>query len=75
MTEIAFSPFPYRSAEKLVIKVINSAKDSVFMAAYQFTSKPIAEALCLAIERGAAVGVVLGAQSKHCLGPHRASLA
>ena len=65
LIEVVFSPFPYRRAEQLVIKVINSANDSVFMAAYEFTSKPIADALCKAIERGAAVSVVLDSKANH----------
>ena len=61
--EIAFAPVPQRAAERLVIKVIDAAETSVFMAAYQMTSKPIADALCRAATRGAAVSVVLDQRS------------
>ena len=61
--EIAFAPLPQRSAERLVMKVIDAAETSVFMAAYQMTSKPIADALCQAATRGAAVSVVLDQRS------------
>ena len=50
--EIAFALLPQRSAEQLVIKVIDAGETSVFMAAYQMTSKPIADALCRANARG-----------------------
>ncbi|MBV8816723.1 MAG: phospholipase D family protein [Acidobacteriaceae bacterium] len=64
--EIAFAPIPQRSAERLVIKVIDAAQTSAFMAAYQMTSKPIADAMCRAAERGVAVSAVLDAKSnKH----------
>ena len=61
--EIAFAPMPARSAERLVIKVIDAGETSVFMAAYQMTSKPIADALCRASARGLAVSAVLDAKS------------
>jgi phosphatidylserine/phosphatidylglycerophosphate/cardiolipin synthase-like enzyme len=61
--EIAFAPVPHGSAERLVIKLINTAETSVFMAAYQMTSKPIADAMCAAALRGIAVSVVLDAKS------------
>ena len=50
--EIAFASLPQRQAERLVIKVIDAGETSVFMAAYQMTSKPIADALCRANARG-----------------------
>ena len=56
--EIAFAPLPERSAERLVIKVIDAAQVSVFMAAYGMTSKPIADAMCAAAARGIAVSIV-----------------
>jgi phosphatidylserine/phosphatidylglycerophosphate/cardiolipin synthase-like enzyme len=61
--EIAFAPLPQRSAERLVIKVIDAAQHSLFMAAYGMTSKPIADAMCRASARGVAVAVVLDAKS------------
>jgi phosphatidylserine/phosphatidylglycerophosphate/cardiolipin synthase-like enzyme len=67
--EIAFAPLPQRSAERLVQKVIASAKSYLFIAAYQMTSKPIADSLCQAATRGVAVTAVLDAKSnKHGLG-------
>ncbi|WP_196502428.1 phospholipase D-like domain-containing protein [Aestuariivirga litoralis] len=61
--EIAFAPKPQRQAERLVIKVIEAADTSVFMAAYSMTSKPIADAMCRAAARGVAVSAVLDAKS------------
>jgi phosphatidylserine/phosphatidylglycerophosphate/cardiolipin synthase-like enzyme len=61
--EIAFAPVPQRSAERLVIKVIDAAQHSLFMAAYGMTSKPIADAMCRAAARGVAVAAVLDAKS------------
>jgi phosphatidylserine/phosphatidylglycerophosphate/cardiolipin synthase-like enzyme len=64
--EIAFAPKPQRQAERLVQKVIASAQTSIFLAAYQMTSKPIADSLCQAAARGVAVTAVLDAKSnKH----------
>lgn len=61
--EIAFAPYPQRSAERLVKKIIDSAETSVIIAAYQMTSKPIADSLCKAAERGIAVTAVLDNKS------------
>jgi phosphatidylserine/phosphatidylglycerophosphate/cardiolipin synthase-like enzyme len=61
--EIAFAPVPQRSAERLVIKVIDAADHSLFMAAYGMTSKPIADAMCRAAARGVAVSAVLDEKS------------
>jgi phosphatidylserine/phosphatidylglycerophosphate/cardiolipin synthase-like enzyme len=61
--EIAFAPVPQRSAERLVIKVIDAAENSLFMAAYGMTSKPIADAMCRAAARGVAVSAVLDEKS------------
>ncbi|MDE2385497.1 MAG: hypothetical protein KGO53_12850 [Alphaproteobacteria bacterium] len=61
--EIAFAPLPQRSAERLVIKLIDSAQTSLFMAAYEMTSKPIADAMCAAAARGVAVSAVLDDKS------------
>jgi len=55
--EVAFSPD--RGATALVVKTIESAKTSVRVAAYSFTSKPIAEALLNAERHGIDVKVVL----------------
>jgi phosphatidylserine/phosphatidylglycerophosphate/cardiolipin synthase-like enzyme len=61
--EIAFAPYPQRSAERLVKKIIDTAKTSVVIAAYQMTSKPIADSLCKAAARGVAVTAVLDNKS------------
>ena len=55
--EIAFSP--HGGATELVIKTIDSAKTSVRLAAYSFTSAPIAKALVAAHDRGVDVRVVV----------------
>jgi phosphatidylserine/phosphatidylglycerophosphate/cardiolipin synthase-like enzyme len=61
--EIAFAPYPQRSAERLVKKIIDTAQTSVVIAAYQMTSKPIADSLCKAAARGVAVTAVLDNKS------------
>ncbi len=67
--EIAFAPYPQRSAERLVKKIIDAAQTSVVIAAYQMTSKPIADSLCSAAARGVAVTAVLDQKSNpHGLG-------
>lgn len=67
--EIAFAPYPQRSAERLVKKIIDTAQTSVVIAAYQMTSKPIADSLCSAAARGVAVTAVLDQKSNpHGLG-------
>ena len=67
--EIAFAPYPQRSAERLVKKIIDAAQTSVVIAAYQMTSKPIADSLCNAAARGVAVTAVLDQKSNpHGLG-------
>lgn len=55
--ESAFSP--RQGATKLVIKTVGEAKESLCMAAYSFTSQPIADALVAAHKRGVALSVVL----------------
>lgn len=60
--EVAFSP--KSGATELVVKVINSAKKSIRLAAYSFTSKPIAEALVSAHKRGVDVQVVVDKSQK-----------
>lgn len=59
--EASFSP---GQAEANVVAVIGEAKSSVRMAAYSFTSKPIAEALVKAKRRGVAVSAVLDKSQK-----------
>jgi len=55
--EVAFSPD--RGATDLVVRTIESARRSVHVAAYSFTSKAIAEALLDAHRRGVDVDVVV----------------
>jgi phosphatidylserine/phosphatidylglycerophosphate/cardiolipin synthase-like enzyme len=55
--QVAFSPD--RGATALVVKTIGEAQHSVRVAAYSFTSKPIAEALLEAHKRGIDVEVVV----------------
>lgn len=55
--ENAFSP--HQGATELVVKTISEAQASIKMAAYSFTSRPIAEALLDACNRGVEVQVVL----------------
>lgn len=54
--DVGFSPTG--GSLPLVIQGINSAKQSIHVAAYSFTSKPIAEALVKASKRGVDVKVV-----------------
>lgn len=55
--EVAFSPD--HGAERLVLKSIESAKDSIRLAAYSFTAKPVVAALIAAKKRGVSVKVVV----------------
>ena len=57
MMEDAFSPA--QGATALVIKTIGTAKKSIHVAAYSFTSRPIAAALVAAHDKGVDVEVVL----------------
>jgi phosphatidylserine/phosphatidylglycerophosphate/cardiolipin synthase-like enzyme len=61
--EIAFAPYPQRQAQRLVEKIIDASESSVTIAAYQMTSKPIADALCRAAGRGVLVTAVLDRKS------------
>lgn len=60
--EVAFSP--KAGATELVVKVINSARKSIRLAAYSFTSKPITQALVDAHKRGVDVQVVVDKSQK-----------
>src|ERR1035437_4070179 len=60
--EVAFSP--YGGCTDLVIKVIQSAKTSIRVLAYSFTSAPIAKALVEAHQRGVDVQVVVDKSQK-----------
>lgn len=53
-----FSPSGGRPALEVVLGAINNARQSVDVAAYSFTSKPVATALAGAHRRGVAVRVV-----------------
>lgn len=55
--EIGFSP--KGGAEALVIRAIDSAQKEILVAAYSFTSKPVAQALLSAHKRGVQVRAVL----------------
>ncbi len=56
MLEVGFSPGG--SARKVVLDAVASAKDSIHVACYEFTSRPIAEALINAANNGIKVSVV-----------------
>ena len=60
--EVAFSP--NGGCTDLVIKVINSAKTSIRVLAYSFTSAPIAKALVEAHKRGVDVQAVVDKSQK-----------
>jgi phosphatidylserine/phosphatidylglycerophosphate/cardiolipin synthase-like enzyme len=62
---------PHGGSLSLVLKGINSAKKSIHVAAYSFTSKPIAEALLNASQRGVDVKIV--ADEKSNLGKYSAT--
>ncbi len=53
-----FSPSDGRPALEIVLGAINNARQSIDVAAYSFTSKPVATALAGANRRGVAVRVV-----------------
>lgn len=55
---VGFSPSADQGALRLVLNTINSARQSIDVAAYSFTSKPVAVALVTARKRGVAVRVV-----------------
>lgn len=59
--DVGFSPD--QGSLALVIKSINAAHKSIHVAAYSFTSKPIAEALLNASKRGVDVKVVADQKS------------
>ncbi|MCL1825379.1 MAG: phospholipase D family protein [Betaproteobacteria bacterium] len=58
--DVGFSP--RRGALEVVTKGIKSAKESILVASYSFTSKPIATALLAAHKRGIKVRVVTDAK-------------
>ncbi|EQA6227940.1 phospholipase D family protein [Enterobacter ludwigii] len=56
--DVGFSPALSHSASEVVLSGIKSARKSIDVAAYSFTSKPVATALIAAKRRGVAVRVV-----------------
>jgi phosphatidylserine/phosphatidylglycerophosphate/cardiolipin synthase-like enzyme len=58
---VGFTP---GNADALILQVINSAQKEIRMAAYTFTSRPIADALLRAKRRGVSVFVVLDEPKK-----------
>ena len=62
--ETAFSPA--QGATALIVKTIDSAQASIQVAAYSFTSRPIAEALVRAHKKGIDVRVVLNKNQRDC---------
>ena len=54
--EVGFSP--NKGSADLVLKVINSAKISICMATYSFTSAPVAKALLAAQKRGVSIKII-----------------
>jgi phosphatidylserine/phosphatidylglycerophosphate/cardiolipin synthase-like enzyme len=73
--ELAFSPDG--GATELVIKAIQSAKQTIRVAAYSFTSRPIADALIAARKSGVDVKIVIDheevEQRNHSLAPYLAA--
>ncbi len=55
--DVYFSP--KGGATEAVVRALNAAQQTVFVQAYSFTSKPIAEALIHARQRGVVVHVIL----------------
>ena len=51
LIEVAFAPNPEDAALRLVIKAIDSGAHTIDVAAYEFTSKPVADALIRAVQR------------------------
>lgn len=60
---VGFSPSASQNALQLVLSTINSARRNIDVAAYSFTSKPVAAALVAAKNRGVAVRVVADEKS------------
>ncbi|QVU16101.1 MULTISPECIES: phospholipase D family nuclease [unclassified Wolbachia] len=56
-TTVCFTP--NGNCTEQIIDVIDGSKKSIFMQAYEFTSKPIAKSLIRAKERGVSVEVIL----------------
>ncbi|SEF15435.1 PLD-like domain-containing protein [Rhizobiales bacterium GAS191] len=61
LIEVAFAPRPQDAALRLVIRAIDSGARTIDVAAYEFTSKPVADALIRAVQRGV-ISLVADAQ-------------
>lgn len=61
--EVGFSPATRHSASEVVLSAIEGARSSISVAAYSFTSKPVATALVAAKKRGVTVRVVADAKA------------
>lgn len=55
-TQTAFSPSPEATA--LIVRTIRGAREGIRVAAYSFTSQPVADALAAAYDKGVDVRVV-----------------
>ncbi|EEH6344684.1 phospholipase D family protein [Salmonella enterica] len=62
---VGFSPANGQSALQVVLGVIDGAQRHIDVAAYSFTSKPIAAALVAASKRGVEVRVVADEKANH----------
>jgi phosphatidylserine/phosphatidylglycerophosphate/cardiolipin synthase-like enzyme len=60
--EVYFSP--KGGCTDAIVEVIDAAKQSIFVQAYSFTSKPIAEALVAAHKRGVKTSVILDSEQE-----------
>jgi phosphatidylserine/phosphatidylglycerophosphate/cardiolipin synthase-like enzyme len=70
--EVAFSP--NEGSERLVVKVIDSAKSELDLLSYSFTSVPVVEALVRARHRGVTVRLVADAKDNLKADKARAAL-
>ncbi|SDR63988.1 PLD-like domain-containing protein [Rhizobiales bacterium GAS113] len=62
LIEVAFAPYRDDAALRLVVKTIDSGARTIEVAVYEFTSKPVADALIRAVHRGVKVYLVADAQ-------------
>ena len=60
---IEFGFSPDEGAERLVLRVIDSARSEIRLMAYSFTSVPVTQALLAARKRGVDVALVVDAKS------------
>jgi phosphatidylserine/phosphatidylglycerophosphate/cardiolipin synthase-like enzyme len=66
ITKVAFSP--KQGATELVVKTIQSANKYIYVAAYSFTSKPIADALIDAHKKGVDIKIIHDDSQKNIRG-------